>query len=110
MWVKRALWQELVERNAALHADNAHYRERHTTQKVTVDWLMVRLTQLEHERAALIQRYMGVTIAVPSIEAAPVPGTASQLPDSVSFEDMGDEAAKAAGIDWNEHGEVKYTK
>jgi hypothetical protein len=78
----------------------------------TMDWMKMRLTQLEQERAQLIYRYMGVKITVPEIEdEQPQNGVNHTLNDAAAlFSDMGDQAAAELGVEWDEDGRVKYTK
>ena len=113
MWVDKRVWQadhDASVRNIALITE---LRAQNTALLTTMDWFRVRITQVEHERAALIYKYMGVKIDVPSIEEAPEPtgltsgDILSQIP---SFEDMGDEEAKRQGIGWDAQGELTYGK
>lgn len=108
MWIKRAdydgLMKQALEANGAAQA----LERQVSTQKTHLDWMVLRLTQLEHERASLIHRYMGVQITVPDVQldvpVTPVP--VSSMSDIPSFEDIGDEEAKKQGLDWDEHGRV----
>ncbi len=112
MWIKQADFLKIVQERAEAQGEKQAVERQLISQKSTMDWMVLRLTQLEHERAQLIYKYTDVKITVPSIEAAPDPKSASAiLGETLSFEDIGDEAALAAGIDWNkETGEIVYTK
>jgi hypothetical protein len=109
MWVRYSTFEAMLkERSEAVGAAQA-LKEQVVAQKGTLEWLTFRLTQLEHERAQLIFNYMGVKITVP--EAIPAstetPLSASEMLNAVpSFDDMGDDAAKAHGIGWNDDGRV----
>lgn len=106
MWIKRAAYDAMLAR--ALEAQGAcgALERQVANQKTTMEWMIHRLTQLEHERAALLYRYMDVKITVPVIETdAPKPADASQIgSDLPSFQDVGDEEAKRLGLDWDEQG------
>lgn len=109
MWMSRNVWDE--ERQARVLAearlfDNKAYNIQLAAMN---DWLKLRLTQLEHERAQLIHNYMGVKISVPTIEPEPVK-LSDVLGETVSFDDMGDTEAQKHGVEWNELGEVVYGK
>lgn len=78
--------------------------------QTTNEWLMHRLNQLEHERARLIETYMGVKMPVPEIGIQlPHVDVDQVLRDpGLLFNDMGDDAAKDAGVDWDPTGAVTY--
>src|ERR1019366_4522364 len=73
MWISRTAFEKLiVDRHTA--EGRAHALDLQVqSQKSTMDWMAMRLTQSEHERAQLIHNYTGVKITVPSIEPAPHP-------------------------------------
>jgi hypothetical protein len=72
-----------------------------------MNWLTVRVSQLEHERSILLRDYMGVTVPALTIRRD-TPQT-EPLDSPVSFSDVGDDEAKRLGIDWNpETGEINY--
>jgi hypothetical protein len=112
MWIKQSVVERLIkERSEASGAAQAMERQI-AAQNATVEWMMLRLGQLEHERAVLVERYMGVTLAVPKITRAPDVAstlTADDLLNSMpSFEDMGEAEAQRQGVDWDEQGRVVY--
>lgn len=109
MFINRDTYEDMRQKIAALVAANNEQVARISAQQATIDWLMVRVTQVEKERAQLFERYTGVRIAVPEIVKTPVE---HKLHDRsfdfpVSFEDMGDVAASSAGIGWNDDGTLK---
>ena len=68
MWISRTAFENLVEARAEA-VGRAHAMDLQVqSQKATMDWMAMRLTQSEHERAQLIHNYTGVKITVPSIE------------------------------------------
>ena len=72
-----------------------------------IEWMRVRLTQLEFERAQLIKRYMGIDIPTPSFEA---PDDHPDPNQTFSFNDVGDAIAAKLGISFNPDGTLKYEK
>ncbi len=72
-----------------------------------IEWLHLRLVQVETERAFLLKKYMGVDIPVPEITPVDTPPDMNQ---TVSFEDMGDQQAEALGIGWNDDGSLRVEK
>jgi hypothetical protein len=87
-----------------------------TALEASMDWFRARLTQLEHERALLIQHYMGITIKVPEItlvkpDAPTSPREQTPFLDLASaalFADVGEEEATRLGITHNADGTLKY--
>jgi hypothetical protein len=111
MWLSRAVYA--TEHDARIKAEsiNAAIVTHNAALKTTADWLMMRLTQLEMQNAQLLKTYLGVTIPVPSFEPdTPRISASDILNQTMSFDDMGDAAAVAAGIDWDEQGELIYGK
>lgn len=117
MWINRKVYQdlqnELVKAREVANAEVVANR----ALKETMNWMMLRLTAMEKERAVLIERMFGVKVPVPEISAAPpdvVPnpfGANSKLNELAQlFNDMGDEAAEKAGIAHDPEGNVVYTK
>ena len=104
MWIARTEYERLAGARGKLDAT----LQRCAAQQTTNDWLMMRLTQLEHERAVLVQNYMGVKIPVPEIgRAVETVDVEKALRDPGSlFADVGDEEAKRLGLDWDETGAV----
>lgn len=92
--------------------------EQLASARTTMEWLSVRITQVEHERAAFMQKLTGISIITPSIQytaptlgaAGPLGMASDPLAELPSFQDMGDEAAIREGVMWNADGSVRYTK
>ena len=74
--------------------------------QITVNWLLHRVNQLEKERAHLLLQYVGIKMEVPSIEPAD-PDPNEVLGGANIFQDVGDDAAKRLGLDWDERGMLK---
>ena len=112
MWVNRQVYQELREALVAVTAVRDAQTANLAAVHTTLDWFRVRITQLEHERALLLQNYLGVTVPSLSIEKAPTSPTSIRPSyDPVPhFQDIGDDEAKRLGVEWNpETGEVVYS-
>lgn len=116
MWIDRKQYDALMHELAISKQQAADYKQFNASLSASFDWLRVRVTQLEMERAQLIENYMGVKVAVPQISPAPASverrdrESASALAAAVApyFTDMGDEEAAKQGVGWNEEGEVTY--
>jgi hypothetical protein len=110
MWLKRELFERLLTDKARAEGQALTLTTRIVAQDVTLDWLKVQVTKSEYERAQLIQNYMGIKIPVISIEAE-TPAeerltVEKVLAATVDFSDIGDEAAKAQGLDWDGEGRL----
>lgn len=108
MWISRQMFTELVKDRSEASGVAQALEKQNIALQATMDWLRMRLTQLEHERAQLIYNYMGVKINVPTLEPAPTAKLSDIVNEAVSFDDMGDTEAAKLGIGWNEAGEVEY--
>ena len=109
MWIDRKtyddLWKQLHETTIANQV-----LERHsTTLETTMDWLRVRVTQLEMERAQLLYNYTGIKVATPVItKSEPTPHGANPMMPSSYFHDVGDAEAAKLGVSWDANGELVY--
>ena len=102
MFISRAVYQDLRESLVAAQAERDTQHAQISALNTTCDWFRVRITQLEHERALMLQNYLGVTIPTMSIEKVASPASVRPSYDPVPhFDDVGDEEAKRMGIDWN---------
>ena len=108
MWISRTTYTDLRESYIKANEEAKVLASQIRAYETTQDWFRVRITQLEHERAALVQNYMGVTLPVPSIERAPEPNKESPYHPVPHFNDVGDAEAKKLGITWNPDGSVSY--
>lgn len=117
MWLNRKVYQDLQDRLTEANAKVVAETGANRALKETLNWLMVRVTSLEKERAVLLHRFFDVKIPVPEFSQAP----AEQLPNPFGansklnelanlFADIGDERAAKEGITHDEEGHVVYTK
>lgn len=109
MWISSTVFTSLLEAKGKAEGQAAELTRQNVALQGTIDWLGVRLTQSEHERAALIANYMGVKVPTFNIQQeAPQSGVGHALNDAMAiFKDVGDEEAKRLGINWNSEGIVE---
>ncbi len=110
MWISSKTFVEMSDARANAEGRAHTLVNQITALHTTMDWMRVRLNQVEQERADLIEKYMGVKIHVPQIEPISTTDTSDVLNQSVSFEDIGDEEAARQGIDWDDNGELINTR
>lgn len=111
MWISRSIYQDQKDKLVRTEERLAAIQSHASAMKTTMDWMMVRLTQLEHERAQLIFNYTGVKIAVPSVEPVARPTESADMFNQLpSFDDVGDEEAARLGLDWDSEGELINVK
>lgn len=108
MWIRRAAYDAIQERASKAQGAAEVLERQIATQKAHQEWMVLRLTQLEHERAQLLYRYMDVKITTPTVELdVPVTPETSRIgSDLPSFEDVGDEEAGRQGLGWDDQGRV----
>ena len=110
MWADRKTYDDLRLSEANQRGVAATLKEEVISLRATLDWMRVRLTQLEHERAVLISNYMGITVTAPRFEKAPQKSDFNHpLQSMPSFEDVGDEEASRLGVGHNPDGTLHYT-
>lgn len=111
MWIDRHVYEQMLMEGAALGAKAQALEVRFAALDTTLDWMRVRLEQVERERARLIKKYTDVDIDIPTIQRVPEqPVTEAVLNEATAFDDVGDELAKRLGIGWKPDGTLEYTK
>ena len=108
MWIKSKTIDLLNEERIRAQERVAILDRMNQALLVNLDWLRVRVNQLEHERAQLLFNYTGVRVAVPEIKKVEEQ-PAHPLNELLSFADVGDAEAKRLGIEWDGEGNVRYT-
>lgn len=113
MWIKREMFEQLIASKAKADGAAQVLAQRIVQQDATIDWLKVRLTQLEYERAQLINNYMGVKIPIPEFDKeatarAPRITAEDVLNQTVAFIDVGDEEAAKLGLGWDDEGRLMH--
>ena len=107
MWIDRKTYDDLRLDYAKANEEARVLSHQNQVLITTLDWLRVRVTQLEMERAQLLWRYTGVKVPVPEI--VKTDGVASNpMAQTPNFNDVGDTEAAKLGISWDDNGELVY--
>ncbi len=116
MWISQAAYLADVEDRIRMRAELAAAYQIVTAQKATTEWAMIRVAQLEDERAKLLWNFVGIKVPTLAVAAEP-PSSDSPLNDQMNalpnFSDMGEDLAAKAGYGWDADGNatlhgVKY--
>ena len=116
MWISRKVYENLLLDNAKLREESRVLNGQNHTLTTSMEWFMVRTTQLERERAVILNHYMDVKIEVPNYQPVPTPRDRDEpknIPEmlgTMGFADVGDAEAKRLGIGWDRSGAVVATK
>lgn len=106
MILSRTVYQDLRDSLVKSQIETNALTQVNAQLNAHIEWMRVRLTQIEYERAQLIQRYMGITIPTPTFDA---PSDSHPDPNqTIDFNDVGDKMAEELGIGWNDDGTLKY--
>ena len=109
MWISQAVFLQVQKDLIGACAERDAIKQQQAALVNTNEWLMVRVTQLEHERAQFLFQQFGVKVAVPVLEKVPsVVDTALDMNQTISFADMGDAEAERQGIAWSDSGELMF--
>ena len=109
MWIDRKTYDDLRLDAAKCNEECLVLQRQNTTLTTTLDWLRVRVTQLEMERAQLLYNYTGIKVATPVItKTEPTPHGANPMMPSSYFNDVGDAEAAKLGVSWDDNGELVY--
>lgn len=109
MWVHRTVWTELCKRTWEALAVKTTLEKQVEAQQGTINWMAIRLTQVEHEKAQLLLNYTGVRIETP-VYKVPAIEPAVDFASTPGFTDVGDEIAQQMGISWDSNGNIVYKK
>lgn len=93
--------QVLREELATSRAENQLLRSEIQANKVTSDWLRLQFNEMKLQNAQLLQKAYNIQIPVPEVIRTPNPIFGGQGTDkefNFTFEDIGDEAARALGL------------
>jgi hypothetical protein len=111
MWVDKTSWLAVNNRVIAAEAVRAQLERHNIALEASLDWMRLRLSQIEHERAQLLYRFMDIKVDVPEITrrpTAPSKETGAALLSTLDFNDVGDAEAKRLGIGWDTDGTVRF--
>lgn len=113
MWLSKQAYQNLYQESVTARAEAAAFKETNRALQTSADWMRMRITQLEKERAAFLNHYLDVKIPVPEVvQKAPDPFESHPFNDMAAlFNGMSDDEAKTAGIEHDPvTGELIYKK
>lgn len=109
MWVDRNLYDDIRKKLWETAAVNQSLEKQVAAMQTTIDWMAIRLTTVEHEKAQLLYNYTGVKIETPVFKKAqsepPIDLNATSM-----FQDIGDKKAEELGVTWDGKGEILFTK
>lgn len=105
MWMDRKAYDDIRLESVTATTRAQVLAEQNKALQVTLDWLRVRVTQLELERAQLLFNYTGVKVPTPTIQTTDAPESFHRVPH---FNDIGDEEANRMGISHNPDGTLRY--
>jgi hypothetical protein len=107
MFISKSVYNRLYEEKVTAQADSRALVVQVAQLQSHVEWMQVRMTQIEFERAGLIKRYMGIDVPVATFEAPPDHPDPNETPD---FNDVGDAEAARLGLEWGLDGTVQRSK
>lgn len=110
MWLNRKVYDDLRDKLVGAEAEARGQAAALITVQANLDFMRVRLNQLEQERAILIERMFGVKVPVPQIEKARDPFEKNPFNEVFSFNGLDDNAAAALGISHDNEGKLVYTR
>jgi hypothetical protein len=125
MWVSRLHYESLFENLTRSRQELSDAKGEVRMLLATQSWLTTHVNRLEHERNILTQARLGLSFPVPVIEReeqAPPgidPGSVHGTPDesiplaqamAATMEDVGDDQARALGMEHDELGHVIYKR
>lgn len=87
----------LREELAATRADRDAIKEQLLFVKSNFEWLRLKVNQLEVEKAALLQKAIGIPIPAPEIVSRSINGQDFD-PKNLSFDDIGEDMARKLGF------------
>lgn len=108
MWVDRNTFYGVQGELTLRQHESATLREQNKILETNLNWMRVRVNQLEKERAQLLYHITEIKIPVPEIKIPEMPRSGDVFNALPSFEDMGDEEAKAEGIRHAPDGTLLY--
>jgi hypothetical protein len=107
VWIPSKLYADTIEAKVKAEAVRDQFALHNAQLQAHMDWLRIRVTGLEMERAQLLKKYMNLDVPVPQWET---PDTRVDPNTQVlDFNDMGDAAAAALGLSWNPDGTINYS-
>lgn len=109
MWISKQSFERLLNDAAKAQGVAQTLERENTALHTTLDWMRVRVEQVERERAILIKNYTGVEVPTPAIKRVE-PDHLDHMNAPVNYDDIGDDAAAKLGIGWNADGTIRYAE
>lgn len=109
MWLSRPAYDAMRRDYDKAIAEARILGEQLKVANNTLDWLRIRVSQLEMERAQLLFNYTGVKTVVPSIEKRK-PSPNEEIESASLFNDVGDKEAERLGITHDPYGLLQYNE
>lgn len=112
MFISRVVYQTLQDELTKARAELAAQSKANQMLEATMNWFRHRLTQIEQERAYLIQHTLGVKIPAPAFESQNAVDAQKRFMDehfheSNIFRSLSDTEAAKEGIEWDDDGRLK---
>jgi len=92
-----AALQDLREELSAVRAERDALKLQMTVSQTNFDWLRMQVNTLQMERTALMEKAYGIKIPAPELVRTPIIEDPNMTEKNFSFEDLGDNIAKALG-------------
>lgn len=73
MWIDRKTYDDLRLDAATAKARAEEQARQIAAQQTTIEWMAIRISQVEKERAQLLFNYTGVKVEVPEVQSQRVP-------------------------------------
>lgn len=105
MFLSRKAYDDLRDAGVKSQIEASALAQVNAQLNAHIEWLRVRLTQLEFERAQLLKKYMNVDIPVPTWEQ---PESHPDPNETFNFGDVGDKVAAELGLSWNQDGTLNH--
>lgn len=109
MWISKQDFLDLIK-DKAMADGRAHELDKQVSVlQTSIDWMKIRVNQLEQERVALTYHATGAKLSAPEIVRTDF-GENPMLQLPTDFEDVGDELAGKLGLYHNSDGTLTTTK
>lgn len=116
MWIDRQTVDDLRVSNAAAQVECRVLAEQNKVLQTILDWVRMRVNQLEKERAVLLFNTTKLSFPVPEMAKIDIPVATHATPQdnadatAPSFDDPGDEIAAKMGISHRPDGTLSYSR
>lgn len=110
MWIRRQMFEDLISKRAVAEGEARTLAEQNKVLQANMDWMRLRISQVEKINAQFLYNISGVKIPVPEVQNAMTQAMGENHPFNKlpSFEDVGDQQASEMGIKVNRDGTITY--